>query len=207
MPYTAWPTAAQLATELNRFNIGFPVAAADLGSYVDQAVSYAYGTIGYPFIEQASASVLFPAPGEATLFFNRWYSAITAVAVGVSETDTTGTVLDIGTDCFFKKARTGQIYAVCFASPVFGSIESVKVTGTQGWDENIPADLWQAVLDYAAALAQQKLRATLGVMTEVKQADRQMKYAESVEPEKWLAEREAALRRVMQSYIPFPFAY
>lgn len=207
MPYTAWPTASELATELNRFSISFPVAAADLGSYVDQAVAFAYGSIGYPFIEQTSADVLFPAPGEATLFLNRWYSAITAVAVGVSETDTTGQVLDIGTDCFFKRSRTGQIYAISFASPVFGSLESIKVTGTQGWGVNIPDDLWQAVLDYAAALAQQKLRATVGVVTEEKLADRQKKFAESIEPDKWLAERKARLRDVMQNYIPFAMAY
>ncbi len=205
MSYTAWPTASDLADELNRFSLGFPVDAADLGSYVDQAVEFAYGSIGYPFILQGSADVLFPAPGEQTLFLNRWYNAITAVAVGVSETDTTGQVLDIGTDVFFETHR-GKIYALRFISPIVGSLQSVKVTGTQGWDTNIPANLWQAVLDYAAALAQQKLRATVGVVTEVKQADRQQKFAESIEPDKWLKERRAALVEAMQLYIPFPYA-
>lgn len=193
MPYTAWPTNAELLAEINRLGIGLPSDSTDVSNYVDQAVRLITPVLGYPFIEQVSGDTLFDAPYSDYLFFRSWYSAVTAVAIGVTEDNPTGTVLDIGKDCFLDKNLYGVSRGVRFNYPIVGPQQSIKITGTAGYSDEIPADLWQAVLDYAAALVNQKGMAFGGSVKRLKQADAEIEFLGSSNPEEWLKERKKAL--------------
>lgn len=207
MSYTAWPTNAELLDELNRLGVPLPSDSSTVSNYVDQAVRLITPTIGVPFIEAASADLLRDAPYSTFLQLPCWYSAITAVAVGVSETDTTGTVLNIGTDVFLKKNRYGIIYGLEFVSYILGSQESIKITGTAGYADEIPADLWQGVMDYAVALAVQRNKAFAGDMRRLKQADSEIEFVAFSNPDQWLKERRDELMRVASFYRVAPLVY
>ena len=193
MPYTAWPTNAELLAEINRLGIGLPSDSTDVSNYVDQAVRAIVPIVGYPFIEQTSTDYLYDAPYSDRLLFRSWFTAITAVAIGVTTENTAGTVLTEGKDFFFDKNVNGIIRGIRFAYPVIGPQQSIKITGTAGYSDEIPADLWQGVLDYAAALVNQKGLSFGGSVKRLKMAEADIEFLGSVEPEKWMKERQSAL--------------
>jgi hypothetical protein len=193
MPYTAWPTNAELLAEINRLGIGLPSDSSDVSNYVDQAVRAIVPIVGYPLIEQTSADIFYDAPYSDRLLFRSWFTAITAVAIGVTTDNTAGTVLTEGKDFFFDKNVYGIIRGIKFVYPILGPQQSIKVTGTAGYSDEIPADLWQGVLDYAAALVNQKGLSFGGSVKRLKQADAEIEFLGSSNPEEWLKERQKAL--------------
>lgn len=207
MSYTAWPTNAELLDELNRLGVPLPTDSTTVSNYVDQAVQRITPVIGYPFIEQTSGDRLLDAPYSDYRQLPCWYSTITAVAIGVSELDTTGTVLNIGTDVFLDKNAYGITRGLRFLSAIFGAQESIKITGKQGYSDEIPPDLWQAVMDYAVALAVQRNKSYAGDMRRLKQADSEIEFLGSVEPEKWLAERTKSLFAAAEPYRYCPLVF
>ena len=201
MPYTAWPTGTELAAAIAGLGMTVP-AGVSTANVAQQAADAAHSIVGYPFIEQASSDTLIDAPYSDKLWLPCWYSAISAVAVGVNETNTTGTVLNIGTDVFLKRNERGIIYCLEFASLIIGSQESIKVTGTKGYSDEIPEALWQAVLDYGVALFTRRARAYSGVLVRLKQGDTEKQWAETVEPGKWFDEEHKTFRRIAKRYSP-----
>lgn len=197
---TAWPTADQLNTALASHGITLPPGASATG-YVNQAVMAWERMAGYGFLgDGASASILYDAPYAKFMHLGRWWLSISGVATGVSEADTTGNALDIGTTVFLKKSRSGHIYGLDFISEFVGSQESIKVTGVPGWASSdaddaayLPDDAFQAVMDYACGLAMDQARQMNGVVSEVKSADATVKFAENSEPMRFA---EAALARL-----------
>lgn len=202
MPITSWPTSSQLSTALTALGVSVP-SGVDLSYVADQAAAKVHALVGYPFIQQASADQLLNAPYSDTLYLPSWYSVITAVSVGVTETDTTGQVLNIATDCFLVKNSRGVIRAIKFTSAIIGSQASIKITGTAGYSDDIPSGLFQAVLDYGCALAANRARMYGGVLVSIKQGDTEKRYAESVEPEKWIKAAERTLEEAAANYKVF----
>jgi len=204
---TAWPTAAQLVETLNSRGLVLPDNGSAQG-YVDQAVRAWENLCGFGFLgDGTSSDVLYNAPGNPLLHLGRWWSSITAVAVGVSEADPTGTALDIGSNCFLEQSPIGKIWGLTFAPLFGGCLESVKVTGVTGWASSdagdadyLPDDAWQAVLNYAAALAMDDSRQMQGVVSEVKSADVTMKFAE---PADHMQFADAAMKRLRAASAPY----
>lgn len=203
MPITSFPTGTNLATALTALGVSVP-AGVDLDNVADQATAKVYSLIGYPFIEQSSAVRLLDAPCSDVLYLPCWYSAVSAVAIGVSETDTTGTALNIGTDCFLIKNQYGVIRAIQFVSSILGSQESIKVTGTAGYTDDIPGGLYQAVLDYGCALAVNRARMFGGTLKRVKQGDTEKEWVEPPDPQLWVNAAEKMLIQAAAPYKVFP---
>ncbi len=197
---TAWPTSAELTAQLSARGLTLPVESLADG-YIQQAVTAWENVCGYGFLGTgASGSILYSAPFSKFLHLGRWWRTITGVAIGVTLTDTTGTALEIGTNVFPQKHSAGRIYGLKFLDELAGSLDSVKITGETGWavadggdGAYLPDDAFQAVLDYACALAMDEARAMQGVVSEVKSADVTMKFAENAEAMRF---SEAALKRL-----------
>lgn len=202
MPITSWPVGTDVQAALAGLGVSAP-GGLDLDHVADQATAKAHSLIGYPFIEQASGSDLYDAPYSNVLYLRSWYSAISAVAIGVDETNTTGTVLNIGTDCFFEKNRAGIIRAIKFPSAIFGSQESIKITGTAGYTDDIPGGLWNAVLDYAVAIAVNRARAFNGTLIRIKQGDTEKQWQEPSDTVAWMKAQERALESACAPYQVF----
>ena len=186
MSHAAYPTGAEVQTALS--NAGFSLPAGSSGNgYAAQAKQAWESIVGYPFLGTGSSGdTLFDANCSETLIFGSWYSSITAVAVGVSEDNTAGTALNIGTDVFLMKNRYSKIYGIKFPSAIYGAQESIKVTGVSGWDDELPDDVFDAVMAYAVGLALNDLRAQNGVVSATKQPGSEIQYAESVTPTEYL---------------------
>lgn len=208
---TAWPTAAELTTVLSARGLTLPPGAL-ASAYVDQAVRAWEGQTGAPYLGSGvSASALYDAPCARVLNLGGWWNSITAVAVGVTEAAPDGTVLDIGTNVYLEK-KGGRVYALRFESELIGGLESVKVTGKSGWASAesadaayLPDDAWQAVLNYAAALAMDEARTMQGVAQEVKSADVTVKFSESVVAINFADDALKKLRRAATPYKIFVF--
>ena len=200
MSHAAFPSAAEVQTALSNAGYSLPVGTSGAG-YAAQAKTAWESLCGYPFLGTGTpGDVLYDATCSEFLHFGRWYSSVTAVAVGVSEADTTGTVLDIGNSVFLAKNRDSKVYGLRFPSAIFGAQESIKVTGLSGWDSTVPDDVFDAVLTYAVGLAINDLRSQNGVVTACEQPGSKTQYAESVVPTEFLRGLRNNLKTAANAY-------
>ena len=170
-----------------------------------------------PFLQQASTSLYYDPPGDASkqmqnpyvgmgkiLELTPYFTAITAVAWGVSVDIPAGTPVDIQRQLYFRPnnyAALGlPIEWIEFLFPVYGLPQSIMVTGTPGSVTQWPTDAWNGVLAGAAADLSAVVGTSIsGAMTSEAELDTKVTYAENP-----LAAQEKAWRfmfnRVVKAY-------
>jgi hypothetical protein len=116
--------------------------------------------VGYPVFKVESAdSTRYFSPhecyGQGILSLKCGYVSITSVTVGLTATDTTGTVLTVNQDYWLEPlGGDGPYHYLRFWSLPAGEIRSIKVIGKRGYStDGIPDDVWLAVCKKAAAMA------------------------------------------------------
>lgn len=205
MPYTAWPTSTELTSALSSRGYTIPAGTTGTG-YVAQAVREIEKYTGYPFLSSgASGDSYYDANGQSRLILGRWYDEITAVATGYVEGISAGTALTVGSEYRLLKTREGKTWGIDFQNELFGGSDSIVVTGKSGWDTEIPEDAWEAVLNFAVALAVDDLKLTSGTVSEVKQENLSLKFAATVEPHKVMAAARDRLKAAAAPYRIFSF--
>lgn len=183
--YTDYPSGADLESMLTE--AGFESCGVDLEASIEEAISWWEIETGYkPFLQGSSASYFYDPPGPnqkglnkgggKELFLARGFTAVTAVATGITPEDAVGTVLTVGTHYRLKPynaaADNVPYTKIEFTYPVWGLAASIKVTGTPGYAAEIPASAYRGILKMAGAETLRSLRESMSISpTEWKEDD------------------------------------
>lgn len=186
----AYPTTSDLTDYLTAQGLTAP---ANVQVHLDAAIAEWERATGYqPFKEEANAQAYYydPVPLYKALDLGTGFSTVTEVAIGVSDTDPTGTVLTLSEDYeLLPYNRSGRpIEGILFrAFTVSGRARSVKVTGKRGYSSTIPDDAWRAILVRAAMYTKQGMQ--VGGVAAFREGDVSVTYgtgATPTEAESWL---------------------
>ena len=163
---------------------------AEFSVYTGAAVEEFQRRSGWvPFDEVAPSNWYFDPPidspenvsKEVVLELGNGFTTISEVRTGVSASDDNGTLLTSGTDYDllpYNAARYSRPFEAILFKVSPGTVNrSIKIVGTPGFQASIPDDVYQAVLERAAALALPRVQQAVGQATEVKQGPVTVKYA------------------------------
>lgn len=188
MAKTAWVTEAELTTELTGYGITAPDGLT-LQDVIDEVTSDVETLTGYqPFIQGASGDHYYDPPALTpglgfSLFFRGGFTAVSALAVGVT-TDFAGTTLTENVEYWLKPygapTRKRPFRYIEFLRCPTGSLRSIKVTGTPGFSDNIPLDLWMAHKREAARRVMDLPNVHPASATEIKEGQVTLKFSKSV---------------------------
>lgn len=147
MSKAAWPTVPEVTDRLTGLGVTSIPAGVSLQDEIDAAIGELHKAIGFaPFLASASDGYYYTPPRSTTLLLGGPFFAITEVRTNYS-TAYAGDLLTSGDDYWLELPPYGYI---AFESRQYGDINSIKVTGQKGVTDDIPVDLWKAVLDRAA---------------------------------------------------------
>lgn len=187
MPYTAYPTAAQVEAFIETFDIT-PPSTIDYEPYIASAIAQWERETRYkPFLTESSAQDYYydpPGPntrhslrgGTRLLMLDNGFTTITSVRTGITPDDSTGTLLTLNTDYRYKPyncvAQGLPVTMIEFAYAVYGGPRSIKLTGKAGFAADLPVDAWVAIRELAAGLVLRGIREAYTLdPTEIKEAD------------------------------------
>lgn len=151
---------------------GLTCSDAEAGLCLNAAIADWESRTYSPFVNSASGDWYFDMPCERGRyeFKTTVFSTVTAVRVGLSPTDTSGTLLVEGTDYeLWPYNHTNMdlpvkalvFYYDYYRWPRFP--RGMKITGVAGWATTYPDDAWLAIRDMA--MAHGLLRVIQGVST------------------------------------------
>lgn len=169
MSKTAWPTEEEVTSRLTGLGVTSIPTGVTLQDEIDGAVEALQKATGRnPFLVQDTAADYKFDPTRNTFMSlqNRWVS-ITSITVA-------DVVLTEDTD-YWLKPYGGPYTSVEFATALIsdGTPLSVTVNGKRGYSATVPVEVWNAVMDYAAAnvyeTAAQAGTVNSGSVTKIKQ--------------------------------------
>lgn len=200
MSLTAWPVALDVTAVLPA---SIPSTAAQ--SYIDGIVADVEDRTGYnPFLADSDESFrLFfppdPRSGRTLLDLKGGVISVSSVVVDYyPDNPSSGTELIAGTEynllpqgnadhgkpynqiLFGRNGPDFQGYygyGQSYDFRYFSSNPSIKVTGVWGFGLNVPADLWNAVRDLAAAMCVRQAQRATGQVQKLRQGERQIEFA------------------------------
>lgn len=184
MSKTAWPTVQEVTDRLTGLGVTSIPTGVSLSDEIAAAVSALHRAIGYsPYLAGDSASYEYNPPNSFILLLGGPFFTITAVKINKSATYA-GDSLTEGVDYWRKKSVPyGYIE---FSSRQYGDPDSIEITGKKGATDDIPVDLWKAVLDHAAAgVLEQSIATgatTTGPVSSVKQGQMSVEFGNQTEP-------------------------
>lgn len=184
MSKSAWPTTTELTDRLTGLGVTTIPTGVSLQDELDGAVAALHRAIGYsPYLAGVSASYDYTPPRSFTLLLGGPFFTVTGVKTNKTN-DYAGDALTEGVDYWLK--GLGPYSYIEFETRQYGDPNSIEVTGQRGATDDIPVDLWKAVLDYAAAgVMEQSVgtgQTTAGPMTSVKQGAMSVSFASQTEP-------------------------
>lgn len=148
-----WPTASEVAAQMVSAGLVSSAPSDEsIEPYLGAAIEEWERSTGFrPFKEGGSASYRYDPPGpDGILELRAGFTAITAVAAYLNDTDETGVALIVLTDYelwpYEARAEDRPYTEIRFRRSVGSRARSVKVTGTRGYDDEIPYEAWVAVL-------------------------------------------------------------
>lgn len=158
---------------------------AELAPYINAAVAEWERLTGFrPWLETGSASYFYDPPRverRGFLDLATGFTAISAVAVGITPDDATGTVLTVSEDYvlrrFVENDSDTPYVAIQFLRGLSSRPQSIKVTGTKGYDDEIDDEVWLVVARQAATLAAEDLTQSGGDVDSIKQGQVTITYA------------------------------
>ena len=150
MIYTDYPTEADVQAFL--VNAGVTATPPEgLQMYIDSAVEEWENNTGYtPFLADPSDSeVSFDGPAPLRyLELKGAFASITSLYYGVTSTYA-GTLGTVNSD-YFTDTYLGAIIGIEFTGMISGQ-RSVKITGKKGFCTELPAKVYRAIIEKAAA--------------------------------------------------------
>ncbi len=164
MPYTEYPSGEDLKDLLDEAEID--TCNLDMESAIEESIDVWERETGYrPFLQGASTSIYYDPPGPnfkgesrgggRILELGRGFTAITAVAVQITPTDSAGAVKTVLTDFnllpYNAVADKAPYTAIEFKYPIWGLPRSVKVTGTPGYSSELPPSVYRAIIKLAGS--------------------------------------------------------
>lgn len=179
MSQAAWPTEAEVGAAVASQGLTAP---ADLDVHIGAAITSFQDMTGFnPFLEGASDDRRYDPPEYSdTLDLRGGFTSVTEVRVGLSYSDTTGTVLvetrDFDLLPLNARERNKPFTSIRFQSSLGCLPNSIKVTGLPGFDDEIPDDAWLAVRDAAMGLALLEILSGASTASEVQQGPVRIKF-------------------------------
>lgn len=178
MSKSAYPTEADLQAFLIAAGISAE-APSGVGTYASGAAEEWEMKTGYkPFLADSADSTEYfdgPAP-SCYLDLRGGYVSITSLATGITATDTTGTVQTVNSD-YFPVYSGDTIVGIDFNAPLFGK-RTIKIVGKRGYSASIPDEVYNAILQKAAADCAPYLTG-LGDLKSIKQGPVEYQFNES----------------------------
>jgi hypothetical protein len=198
-----YPTAADLQVKLYEAGLieNPPTAAQkviDLDTYIQEAITAWENATGYsPFlVDPTDVTKRFDPPGptirgtrygyrarggERYVDFNQGLVSLTSVVTGVDSVSA-GTTRTLNTDFYLypPNAATEErpYQRLEFVLPVWGSQQSIRVTGKWGYTAILPDDVWQVILMRAMYMLTPSLAIALsGGLYEIKRLNYTLRYA------------------------------
>lgn len=205
MGKAAWPTYTEVGQTLLDAGLVTVAPSEDsLAPHIGAAIEEWERRTGFkPFKQAASASYRYDPPDpDGILDLKAGFTAITAVAAFLTDTDETGTVLTVLTDYellpYDATTVDRPFTRILFRRSVGSRKRSLKVTGTKGFDDEIPYEAWLAVMQEAAQRYVRDATASGGGATEIKQGPVTIKYSEG--SGSVLAQWEKAVEKTAPGY-------
>lgn len=155
---------------------------AVIAPYLAASIEEFKNRVGWgPFLEEVSADWRYdPAEYGDYLDLNMGFTAISAVRTGLTYSDSTGTLLTAERDYLLEpydaRAKNRPYTRIQFLVGMGSGSKSIKVTGTRGFDDEIPDDVWAAVLGQGVVKAVEGLTENAGDVEEIKQGQVTIKY-------------------------------
>lgn len=210
---SAWPTNTELTNYLTGLGFSAPSGITVADEITAAVTQWEMDVKWSPWKEVTSGSIYLDPNNSDVLLLPKPYTAITEVKIGVNAPlSVAGTALTEGSGYFKMSLKPGDstkpIIGLKFTSIITGQVQSIKVTGTAGYQATIDQAVWGAVRDLAAAkiikLAQIKAASDLsdagaGALTEIKQENVTLKFDNS--------EASSTVSRLMANYEAIVAAY
>ena len=172
-PKTAWPTEAELTAIMVDLGVTQVPSGITLESRIESAIAQWHGLIEYsPFLAGTADDYLFSPPFSKMLILGCYFATVTAV-------EANGVALAENEDYWLIRRAPGDpVYAIKFRDILIGDPNTVQVTGSKGWSDEIPFDAWVSVANLAAAEELERIAGTSGGMVKrTKLADMEVEYA------------------------------
>jgi hypothetical protein len=180
---TAYPTTDELQTFLEDQGLTAP-ADAQLNLHRLRAIEDLEVRTGYrPFLADASESEwrFDPPAFHSPLNLSGGFWAISEVRIGLTDIDTDGTLLTEETDYILLPnnhiALNRPIEEIQFVVSPGSRARSIKIKGARGFSATIPSDVYQAIIERAAALAMLEIVQGHSIATEIKQGPIDITYS------------------------------
>jgi len=197
--YNAYPTDGDLVQFLSTMGMWNAAMAPLVSGQVQSAINKFEELTGrIPFLTESVSSLSYYDPpgsiskqyrnpwrgGGKTLELDTGFTQILRVQLAVSIDNPNGQDMDLNRQVRFGPlnyaARNLPIEWLDFTFPVWGVMGSVVVTGKRGYTSTLPADVWHAILQEAAAIFSPFLAAyQTGGANELEEADVHVKYSSS----------------------------
>lgn len=194
MPYPTYPLADDLQAFLGTPGLDIP-PTLDLASKVESAIDEWEERTGWgPYLSTGQPEMrLFDPPCHSkSLYLQSGLLSLTSLKVGVvpradgSYAPGSGTLL-INNRNFYAHPKNAAVRGLVateieFLSPVRGVPQSIAITGVWGRVLQVPGDVWQAVLQKAAALCAPELAVGIsGGVYERREGDEMVRFGGSAD--------------------------
>lgn len=185
----SWPTVEDVRPLMDMTALVVPDSVLQASLQAGVTI-FERGTGYKPYIAEGSTSDQYASPNDCLGGLLRLPVAcytVTAVRVGLSSTDTTGTLLVENEGYWLEPLGSDHVNYIRLNALPSGGWRSIKVTGRKGRALTVPDDAWAAIVNYAIARGQSLVT---GGASDISQGPVSIKYGGS--SAQALAEKELA---------------
>lgn len=179
----AYPVTADVTARLTLAGVSY--GAADVAATLAGVIrDFERRTGREPFIAETETNYFDPPTRTCDGYLidlRKGLLTVTSITIGLDQSGSGGSVLTVGTEYQLLPYNAGsdtkpyEFVRLMYGS--YGLSKSIKIIGSWGYAATCPADVFDAIADYAAAKVVQKLQAYNGATERVKQGPVEVSYS------------------------------